>query len=46
MGRRLKIHTLKCSKCGHEWHPRMNDPIVCPKCHRRWDKPKGVNNGK
>ena len=23
---------LKCIKCGHEWRPRVDDVVMCPKC--------------
>jgi len=26
------MDTLKCCKCGHEWIPRVPDPVQCPRC--------------
>lgn len=27
----IKLPTLKCTRCGYEWHPRKEQlPIVCP----------------
>jgi len=22
----------RCKRCGHEWLPRVEDPLACPKC--------------
>lgn len=37
----IKIHRLKCLKCGHEWAPRKSKVRMCPKCKNlRWNEPK------
>jgi len=23
---------IKCTKCSHEWIPRVERPLKCPKC--------------
>ena len=29
-----------CLICGHNWEPRSENPVKCPKCYsRRWNKP-------
>ncbi len=29
----MNLPTLKCNRCGHEWHPRTDKkPKVCSKC--------------
>ena len=25
---------LTCRLCGHEWEPRVPEPVSCPRCHR------------
>jgi rubrerythrin len=30
----MSLPRYKCKKCGHEWIPRTNEPMVCPRCHR------------
>jgi len=38
---KVRIPTLTCLRCGHEWVPRMVDVRLCPKCKSaRWDQPK------
>jgi len=39
----LKLPTLKCRRCEHEWIPRSPFlPKVCPSCNSPyWDKEKG-----
>jgi len=32
----LPIYKCKNPKCGHQWMPRTNMPLVCPRCHRPW----------
>ena len=28
----------RCRKCGHEWLPRVDDPLECPNCKTRdWE---------
>ncbi len=29
------MNKQKCSKCNHEWIPRVTNPAECPKCKRR-----------
>lgn len=40
--RELKIITLKCLRCGHEWTPRKATlPRTCPNCGSPyWDRPR------
>ncbi len=41
------MNKLKCNQCKHEWLPRVETPVSCPKCKRPdWDKPKVINRGK
>jgi rubrerythrin len=28
---------LKCSFCGYEWVPRVENPKECPNCKRRFN---------
>jgi len=23
---------MRCEKCGHEWIPRVENPLKCPRC--------------
>jgi Zn finger protein HypA/HybF involved in hydrogenase expression len=36
----VKLPTLKCTRCNHEWFPRATRlPKVCPVCKRTdWNK--------
>lgn len=36
----MKIPTLQCNRCEHEWYPRSpKEPKVCPKCNSPyWNK--------
>lgn len=39
----IKIKTLKCVKCQHEWIPRTAKIVLCPNptCRTKyWEKPK------
>jgi DNA-directed RNA polymerase subunit RPC12/RpoP len=37
----IKIPTTRCTRCGHEWSPRVPSPVVCPMCRSRyWNQPK------
>ena len=29
----ISLPRYKCKKCKHEWLPRTNEPMVCPRCH-------------
>lgn len=44
----IKIQTLKCLRCGHEWIPRKPKVHVCPACHSyKWnddDNKEGDND--
>jgi len=41
----MKIKSLICQRCGHEWYPRIPDPKQCPKCRSvRWYE--AMNRGK
>jgi len=32
---------VTCKKCGHQWRPRVDNPIACPHClSRKWNEPK------
>ncbi len=36
--KKLKLPTLRCKKCGHQWIPRREKVTICPVCKRRtWD---------
>lgn len=36
---KIKIPTLHCKRCGHNWTPRKDDVRQCPKCKSAsWDK--------
>jgi len=40
----LKLPKLKCKRCGHTWTPRVDNPVVCPKCNSaRWNVPRRPN---
>jgi len=32
----MELPVFECKRCKHKWHPRMNGPTVCPKCHSPW----------
>ena len=41
---RIKLPTLTCRQCGHQWTPRKAIVYLCPnpQCHSpRWNEPKG-----
>ncbi len=49
----VKIPTLKCKRCNHEWHPHKSEIRLCPKCKSAyWDtakksiKPHDIQGGK
>ncbi len=29
---KIKITKLLCKRCGHQWVPRREDIVKCPKC--------------
>jgi len=31
---RMLIPKLKCPHCGHEWTPRVENPLKCPRCFK------------
>ncbi len=32
MAMKIKIQKMICKRCGHEWVPRKEEVIICPKC--------------
>jgi predicted Zn-ribbon and HTH transcriptional regulator len=33
------IPHFRCSRCEHEWMPRIPDPLKCPRCQSpHWDE--------
>lgn len=35
------ITRYTCQRCGHEWIPQKENPVVCPKCKSyKWNEPK------
>jgi len=37
----IELNKLKCSKCGHEWVPRVSPVVMCPACKsRRYNEKK------
>ncbi len=37
---KIRLRTVACLKCGHEWAPRIVDVRRCAKCKSiRWDEP-------
>jgi predicted Zn-ribbon and HTH transcriptional regulator len=33
------IKGFKCKRCGHEWKPKVKNPVQCPKCRSPyWDR--------
>jgi len=42
----MQLPKLKCEKCGHEWIPRVENPLKCPKCeHTRGSKIRTKQKG-
>ncbi len=40
----ITITEQHCERCGHDWLPRIPQPVMCPACKSRiWDKPKDLN---
>ena len=41
-GKRLRLITLTCLRCGHEWVPNKPvEPKVCSRCKSPyWNRPK------
>jgi Zn finger protein HypA/HybF involved in hydrogenase expression len=36
---KVKVSEIICKRCGHKWHPRKCEVVVCPKCHSPyWNK--------
>ena len=31
----MPIAKVKCPKCGHEWIPKVEFPVQCPRCRVR-----------
>ena len=33
----VKVQRATCGKCGHEWQPRVEKPVACPRCkNNKW----------
>ena len=44
---RIQIKKVKCKRCGHEWVPRKEEIIICPKCKSPYwnrDKKEKISN--
>ena len=40
---KVKVLSLTCKRCGHEWTPRQTDVFICPKCKSaKWDVERGA----
>ena len=36
----IKLPTLTCKRCGHEWVPRVKVVTICPSCKSPyWNRP-------
>lgn len=33
---------MKCKFCDYEWTPKKDNPVACPRCKNRFDRPKRV----
>jgi predicted Zn-ribbon and HTH transcriptional regulator len=33
---KIKIKSVECKKCGHDWKPRNSEIRQCPKCKSAW----------
>jgi len=40
----VKLPTVKCNRCGHEWIPRVENPKWCAKCRSPYWNKKRVRN--
>ncbi len=36
---KVKLPTMTCPHCGHEWKPRKLTLYICPTCKRSLDRP-------
>lgn len=37
---KIRIPTLHCNRCGHDWVPRVAKVFICPKCKSaKWNEP-------
>ena len=43
---KIQLNYLECRKCGHEWIPRTENVVVCPKCHSYKWKAQEIKNDK
>ena len=35
------VRQQECVFCSYSWKCRVPKPVACPRCHRRFDYPKG-----
>ena len=28
----ITVQRATCGRCGHEWQPRVENPVACPRC--------------
>lgn len=40
------MNKIECKKCGHQWLPRVEKPIECPKCKAYLEKENGKKSVK
>jgi len=44
---KVRLPTLHCERCGHEWHPRKVERRICPKCKSPYfDVPRPLRDEK
>ena len=37
---------LHCQRCGHDWFPLVEEPVVCPRCKSyNWREPREEKDG-
>ena len=43
----IKDKIRKCRFCDYEWLSKVDDPVSCPRCKKRFDYPNNneVNDG-
>ncbi len=43
---KVKIVKLHCLVCGHSWHPKQTEVLICPHCKSaRWNKGRLTQGG-